>query len=58
MAEPAKIVKLESHDGVILEVPIEIAKMSVTIKNMLEGLFWLTFSLFLFVFSCCSYVCS
>jgi len=31
------VVKLESQDGKVLEVPVELAKMSVTIKNMLDG---------------------
>src|SRR5512133_953639 len=39
MAETAtvKIVKLKSSDDVSVEVPMDIATMSVTIKNMLEG---------------------
>ncbi|KAH3756147.1 cytosolic glycoprotein FP21 [Pelomyxa schiedti] len=39
-ATPAdtKMVKLESSESQVIEVPVEIAKMSVTIKNMLDDL--------------------
>jgi len=34
-------IKLQSSDGEMFEVDVEIAKQSVTIKTMLEGKMWL-----------------
>jgi hypothetical protein len=46
-SKTGRIVKLESSDKREFSVPVEVASMSVTIKNMLEGMFY--FCLLVFV---------